>query len=108
MLFRSMQIGSLREFKQQQLMKVEKRKKEDERIRKGVSQMHSMIQSSCMETLDEECKKEEKRNVRMTEAENASGEKDGRSGREKKTDGKTEMEKMMSMGLRNASRIMEG
>ena len=101
-------MGELREFKQQQLSKVERRKKEDEKIRKGVSQMHSMIQSSCMETLDEEAKKSKERSSsEKVQSENTSeGEK--KNGRDKKTDGKAEMEKMMSMGLRNASRIMEG
>lgn len=105
-----MQIGSLsdlKEFKQQQLSKVEKRKKEDERTRKAVSQMHSMIQSSCMETLDEETKKSKERTSEKAANEN-TGEGEQKSGKEKKTDGRAEMEKMMAMGLRNASRIMEG
>ena len=105
-----MQIGSfsdLKEFKQQQLTKVEKRKKEDEKTRKAVSQMHSMIQSSCMETLDEETKKSRERTSEKAANEN-NGESEQKSGREKKTDGKAEMDKMMAMGLRNASRIMEG
>ena len=103
-----MQIGDIREFKQQQLTKVEKRKKEEEKIRKGVSQMHSMIQSSCMETLDEECRKSRERNSpEKVQKENGSEGKE-KGSRDKKTDSKTEMEKMMSMGLRNASRIFGG
>lgn len=100
-------MSDLREFKQQQLSKVEQRKKEDEKTRKAVSQMHSMIQSSCMETLDEETQKSRERTSERVTNENAN-ESDQKGGREKKTDGKTEMEKMMAMGLRNASRIMEG
>ncbi len=103
-----MQIGDLREFKQQQLTKVEKRKKEDERIRKGVSQMHSMIQSSCMETLDEEAKRSRERTSPEKAENDSAGEDGSKSGRDKKSDSRTEMEKMMSMGLRNASRILEG
>jgi len=103
-----MQIGSMKEFKQQQLTKVERRKKEEEKIRKGVSQMHSMIQSSCMETLDEECKRSRERtSPEKVQSEN-TGEGERKAGRDKKTGSRTEMEKMMSMGLRNASRIMEG
>ena len=100
-------MGEMREFKQQQLSKVEKRKKEDEKIRKGVSQMHSMIQSSCMETLDEETKKSRERVSERVTNEN-KGESGEKPGKDKKTDGKAEMEKMMAMGLRNASRILEG
>ena len=100
-------MGEMREFKQQQLSKVEKRKKEDEKIRKGVSQMHSMLQSSCMETLDEETKKSRERVSERVTNEN-KGESGEKPGKDKKTDGKAEMEKMMAMGLRNASRILEG
>ncbi len=100
-------MGELREFKQQQLSKVEKRKKEDERVRKAVAQMHSMIQSSCMETLDEETKKSRERVSERVTNDN-KGESGEKSGKDKKTDGKAEMEKMMAMGLRNASRILEG
>lgn len=103
-----MQIGSMREFKQQQLLKVEKRKKEEERIRKAESQMHSMIQSSCMETLDEETKRSRERTSPEKVQNENTGEGERKAGKDKKTDSKTEMEKMMSMGLRNASRIMEG
>ena len=38
-----MQIGNLQEFQQQQLSKVEKRKKEEEKIKKGIYQMHVMV-----------------------------------------------------------------
>ena len=80
-------MGEMREFKQQQLSKVEKRKKEDEKIRKGVSQMHSMIQSSCMETLDEETKKSRERVSERVTNEN-KGESGEKPGKDKKTDGK--------------------
>ena len=103
-----MQIGNIREFKEQQLTKVEKRKKEDEKIRKAVSQMHSMVQSSCMETLDEECQKSRERTSSGKAQNENTNEGEQKAGKDKKTDSKTEMERMMSTGLRNASRILGG
>ena len=50
-------IGDIQEFKQQQLSKVERRKKEEEKIKKGIYQMHVMVEGQCMDTLTEECEK---------------------------------------------------
>ena len=52
-----MQIGNLQEFQQQQLSKVEKRKKEEEKIKKGIYQMHVMVNDQIMETFTKECYK---------------------------------------------------
>lgn len=89
-----MQIGNMKEFREQQLGKVEKRKKEDERIRKGVYQMHAMIEAQSAETFFKECDKTEKQN----DTEKAESEKADANREEKKTDVKTEIEKMLSVG----------
>ncbi|MDE5910150.1 MAG: hypothetical protein K2H52_15615 [Lachnospiraceae bacterium] len=94
-----MQIGNMDDFRQQQLGKVEKRKKEDERIRKGVYQMHAMIEAQSTETFFKECDKTEKQpEQEKSETEKAEAKKDGR-----KTDVKTEIEKMLSVGARFAN-----
>ena len=91
-----MQIGDMKEFREQQLGKVEKRKKEDERIRKGVYQMHAMIEAQSTETFFKECDKTEKQNdTEKAESEKADAKREGR-----KTDVKTEIEKMLSVGSR--------
>ena len=94
-----MQIGNMEEFRAQQLTKVEKRKKEDERIRKGVYQMHAMIEAQSTETfLKERDRVEKQPEQEKTETEKAETKKEG-----KKTDVKTEIEKMLSVGARFAS-----
>lgn len=94
-----MQIGNMDAFRAQQLTKVEKRKKEDERIRKGVCQMHAMIEAQSTETfLKEHDKVEKQPEQEKTETEKAETGKEG-----KKTDVKTEIEKMLSVGARFAN-----
>ncbi|MDE7445502.1 MAG: hypothetical protein K2N15_07365 [Lachnospiraceae bacterium] len=91
-----MLIGNMTEFREQQLGKVEKRKKEDERIRKGVYQMHAMIEAQSTETFFKECDKTAKQN----DTEKAESEKADAKGEGRKTDVKTEIEKMLSVGSR--------
>lgn len=94
-----MQIGNMDEFRRQQLGKVEKRKKEDERIRKGVYQMHAMVEAQSTETfLKERDKIEKQPEQERIETEKAEAKKEGR-----KTDVKTEIEKMLSVGARFAN-----
>lgn len=94
-----MQIGDMAAFREQQLGKVEKRKKEDERIRKGVYQMHAMIEAQSTETFFKECDKTEKQNNN----EKAESEKTDARREDKKSDVKTEIEKMLSVGARFAN-----
>ena len=81
-------IGDIQEFKQQQLSKVERRKKEEEKIKKGIYQMHVMVEGQCMDTLTEECEKGGK----------------GTAGTKVK-DPHTEMERMFAAGRRAAGML---
>lgn len=92
-------IGDMKEFREQQMGKVEKRKKEDERIKKGVYQMHAMIEAQATETFCKECDKREK----QTDTEKAESEKEDAKREGRKTDVKTEIEKMLSVGSRFAN-----
>lgn len=92
-----MLIGDYKEFRQGQLNKVERCKKEAERIKKGIYQMHVMVESECTKTLDKEQQQAQKE-VERTE-------KDGQGKGEKqktyKTDLNGEMEKMLAAANRS-------
>lgn len=92
-----MLIGDMQEFRQQQLSKVERRKKEDEKIKKGIYQMHVMVEGQCMDTLTKECEKNGTAGAKPEEG----GEKNG-TRENRKTDARTEMERMMAAGSRSA------
>lgn len=94
-----MQIGNMDEFRIGQLSKAEKRKEEDKKIKKGIYQMHVMVEGECMDTLN----KEQEKIRRRQEA--AKGEREGaETGKkteqtpEQKADIRTEVEKLLSMG----------
>lgn len=90
-----MKIGNMDEFKAGQLGKVKMRKEEEKKIKKGIYQMHVMVESECMETLTKEQKKaESKKEDAKTEKESTNTQQVN----EKKTDLQTEMEKLISMG----------
>lgn len=90
-----MRIGNIDEFKAGQLGKVKMRKEEEKKIKKGIYQMHVMVESECMETLTKEQKKaESKKEDAKTEKESTNTQQVN----EKKTDLQTEMEKLISMG----------
>ena len=88
-----MQVGDMRQFFETQQGKVRMRKEEEKRIKKGVYQMQMMIDCQNMETFDKE---EKKSKERVQESEAAQKEAEGQSREQKKTDAKTEMEKMLS------------
>lgn len=88
-----MNIGNIEEFKQQQMSKVERRKKEDEKIKKGIYQMQVMIDSECMETLTKECEKNGKQTAGTQSEENGTKREQSES---KKTDIQSALEKMVA------------
>lgn len=95
-----MEIGNMQEFRAQQLDKVRRRKEEEKRIKKGIYQMHVMVDNQCMETFEKEHKKVEEK------VENAqTGEKgpEGKTKEGKKKDIRTEMEKMLAAAGKNVS-----
>lgn len=95
-----MEIGNMKEFREQQLGKVEKRAKEEKRIKKGIYQMHAMIEAQSTETFFKECDK----TAKQTDGEKAKDENTDAQRREnKKKDVKTEIEKMLSVGSRFAN-----
>lgn len=94
---KKMVIGDMQEFRQQQLAKAEKRKKEDEKIKKGIYQMHVMVEGQCMDTFTKECEKNGTAGTKAGEGETESGAEEN-----KKTDVRTEMERMFAAGSRNA------
>lgn len=94
-----MVIGDMKAFREQQMGKVEKRKKEDERIRKGVYQMHAMVEAQAAETF---CK-EYDQTGKQTDNEKVESEKEDAKREGRKTDVKTEIEKMLSVGSRFAN-----
>lgn len=98
-----MQIGNMDEFRIGQLSKVEKRKEEDKKIKKGIYQMHVMVEGEYMDTLN----KEQEKIRRRQEA--AKGEREGAETEKKteqtteqtteqKADIQTEVEKLLFMG----------
>ena len=94
-----MQIGNIEEFQQGQMSKVERCKKEAERIKKGVYRMHVMIEEQCAETLDKEREKQQKQTKAADGEENSSESKQNKS---VKPDLDTELEKLKSFTSRNA------
>ena len=88
-----MQVRDMRDFFASQQGKVKMRKEEEKRIKKGVYQMQMMIDCQNMETFDKEDKKSKER---VQESEAGQKEAENQSQEKKKTDAKTEMEKMLS------------
>ena len=88
-----MQVRDMRQFFENQQGKVKMRKEEEKRIKKGVYQMQMMIDCQNMETFDKEAKKSRER---VEESQAAQKETENQSREQKKTDAKTEMEKMLS------------
>ncbi len=91
-----MLIGDYKEFKQGQLNKVERCKKEAERIKKGVYQMHVMVENECTETLDKEQQQAQEK-VERTDKDGQGNEKKQKT---YKTDLNGEMEKMLAAANR--------
>ena len=52
-----MKIGNAQNFMEKQMSKVEQRKEEEKKIKKGIYQMQVMLDSQSMETLMKECDK---------------------------------------------------
>lgn len=98
-----MKIGNMDEFMAGQADKVRRRKEEEKKIKKGIYQMHAMVESECMETLTEEQKKAESKKEN-TKAEKEST-KEGKE-EEKKTDIQTEIEKLLSVGSKHYKTII--
>ncbi|MCM1136063.1 MAG: hypothetical protein NC400_10860 [Clostridium sp.] len=95
-----MEIGNMQEFRQQQLDKVRKRKEEEKRIKKGIYQMHVMVDNQCMETFEKEQKKVEEKAQNAKTGENSS---EGAAKENKKKDIQTEIEKMLAVGRKYIS-----
>lgn len=97
-----MQIGNLQEFQQQQLSKVEKRKKEEEKIKKGIYQMHVMVNDQLMETFTKECDKNDAKTENAKPKDNPS-ENGPRESRHGKTDPQAEMKRLLGSSLKIAT-----
>ncbi len=95
-----MEIGNIQEFRQQQLDKVRKRKEEEKKIKKGIYQMHVMVEDQCMETFDREHKKVEEK---AQDVKNGEGGLEGNTKENKKKDIQTEIEKMLAAGRKAIS-----
>lgn len=95
-----MEIGNMQEFRQQQLDKVRKRKEEEKKIKKGIYQMHVMVEGQCMETFDREHKKVEEK---AQDVKNGEGGLEGNTKENKKKDIQTEIEKMLAAGRKAIS-----
>lgn len=93
------EVGNVKEFMGNQMSKVQQRAEEEKQIKKGIYQMKAMIASQSMETLmDESDKAKERSGQEPKETESVTSGTD----KDKKTDAKTEMEKMISTAGRNA------
>lgn len=88
-----MKIGNVKDFMQQQSGKVKQRQEEEKRIKKGIYQMQVMLDAQETETLMKECDRAEAKRV---EGKKDSEDTDTESREGRKTDSKTEMEKMLS------------
>lgn len=95
-----MQIGNVQEFMQGQMSKVKMRQEQEKQIKKAIYQMHVMVESQAMETLDEESKKRESGVKESGQKEQGAESEKAKQG---KTDAKTEMEKMLSTARRIAA-----
>lgn len=93
-----MKIGNMDEFMAGQSDKVRRRKEEEKEIKKGVYQMHMMVEGECMETLTEEQKKAEskKENTKAEKESTGEGQKE-----EKKADVQSEIERLLSVGSKH-------
>ena len=76
--------------------------KEEEKIKKGIYQMHVMVEGQCMDTLTEECEKGGKgtAGTKVKENQDTASQKEGA-----KTDPHTEMERMFAAGRRAAGML---
>lgn len=88
-----MKIGNVKDFMQQQSGKVKQRQEEEKKIKKGIYQMQVMLDAQTTETLMKECDKADAKKTGENKDNQDSGTE---SGEGKKTDPKTEMEKMLS------------
>lgn len=94
-----MQIGNMDEFRIGQLSKVEKRKEEEKKIKKGIYQMYVMVEGECVDTLNKEQEKIRRRQeAAKGEREGTETEKKTEQTTEQKVDIQTEVEKLLSMG----------
>lgn len=93
-----MVIGDIKEFQQGQLSKLEHWKKQEKRIKKGIYQMHIMIDSECTKTFTRE-NKADKKQTKGTQKEK-QGKEEKQSGYTK-TDLRCEMEKMLASANQN-------
>lgn len=92
-----MKIGNAKDFMQQQSGKVKQRQEEEKKIKKAIYQMQVMLDSQTTETLMKECDRADARKA----GENNDNKDSGTESKEsKKTDAKTEMEKMLSTATR--------
>lgn len=91
---KTMPIGNIDEFKAGQMDKVRRRKEEEKKIKKGIYQMHVMVEGECMETLTEEQKKAERKKDSIKTDENGP-QTDQKN--EKKADIQSEVEKLLAM-----------
>lgn len=96
-----MKIGDLQEFQQGQLSKVERRKREEKQIKKGIYQTQVMIDCQNMETLEKESERSRERTeLSRQKSSEAQVQKQGK----KRTDVHTEMKKMMSVAKPNLNK----
>lgn len=98
-----MKIGNMDEFKASQVDKVRRRKEEEKKIKKGIYQMHVMVEGECMETLTEEQRKAEgkKESIKAEKKSTKEGQKE-----EKSTDIQSEIEKLLSIGSKHYKTII--
>lgn len=94
------EVGNVKDFVGKQMSKVQQRAEEEKQIKKGIYQMKAMIASQSMETLMDESDKARERSGQ--EPKETEGVTSG-ANENKKTDAKTEMEKMISAAGRNAA-----
>lgn len=97
-----MLIGSKQEFEQGQMSKLERCKKEEERIKKGIYRMHVMVESECTETFTKENRV---RRSRIKDTQDKEGEEKEEQKEKKNTDIRIEMEKMLSTVSKNVRGI---
>lgn len=97
-----MLIGTKQEFEQGQMSKLERCRKEEKRIKKGIYRMHVMVESECTETFTKE---NSVRKSRTKDTQGEEGEKKEEQREKKNTDIRIEMEKMLSTVNKNVGGI---
>lgn len=94
------EVGNVKEFMGNQMSKVQKRAEEEKQIKKGIYQMKAMIAFQNMETLTEESDKaKERAGGEQKETESVTS----KAKENKKTDARSEMEKMISTAGRSVA-----